>query len=156
MWTAPKDLNWNRTAMVLVTGDMPNTCGHVLLYVGGGFGHYFQYNGPNPFGSLPEFLNGDSVYRTYLTRGRGKTELARKYLAIPKPGQAQARLEELMNTKWRTLLIRHNCVTFAQEIIKAGGNFWDFATECPVLGMGSQLFWEKLFGHDTAKVVYGR
>lgn len=140
----PERLDWSKTHIVLVTGDFPNTCGHILLYVGGGFGHYFHFTGPRIY-DYPRYLNGDGEYRRFL-KDSGKDELARKYLTIPSPEKAEARLSQLMQNRWLTRVVMHNCATFAMEVVHAGGNFWTFPAECPVLGMGAVMWIERLFG----------
>jgi hypothetical protein len=140
----PKNLNWQNTQIVLVTGWGINTCGHVLLYVGGGFGHYFHFDG-KPY-DFPKYIGGDAEYRSYLTNNK-KEELLRKKLDIPNPKAAETELVTLMYKKWWTLVVSHNCVVFVQAVIQAGGNFWSFPPQCPVLDMGLTM----LFDHFGAR-----
>jgi hypothetical protein len=135
----PKDLDFGRTAIIVVTGTSPNTCGHALLYIGGGLGHYFQFNGPTLF-DYPTYLGSDSNYRSFLS-SEGKRELLRRHYGIPKPEKAAARLSELLNGKWLSLLVSHNCAAFAVNVIRAGGNSCpEIPDHCPVLDLG----WEAL------------
>lgn len=140
----PKDLDFSRTALVLVTGTSPNTCGHILLYIGGGFGHYFHFNGPSLF-DYPRYMDSQSGYERFL-KDDGKHELIRRFATIPHPDKAATRLHELLNRKWLSLLVSHNCAAFAGEVLRAGGNFYDMPDHCPVIDMGSQAFFESIFG----------
>jgi hypothetical protein len=137
----PKDLNWQNTQVVLVTGWKVNTCGHVLLYVGGGFGHYFHFDGKAY--DYPKYIGGDKDYRSYLISNH-KEELLRHSVNIPYPKRAEMELQRLMYKKWLTLIVSHNCVVFVQTILSAGGNFWSFPPQCPVLDMGLTLLFEYL------------
>lgn len=140
----PRTMDWRRTYLVLVTGTMPNTCGHIILYVGGGFGHYFHFNGPSPI-EYPRYMSGQGEYQRFL-KEQGKRELLRKHVGIPFQFKAAAKLYELMNGKWATLLVDHNCATFAGQVIRAGGNQITIPEQCPVLQMLDLVFWEKIFG----------
>lgn len=140
----PKDLDWNKTALVLVNGTTPNFCGHVLLYVGGGMGHYFHFNGPTLW-DYPRFMQSHGEYDLFLSTEK-KRELIRRFTPIPHPDKAEKRLHELLNNKWFSVLVAHNCATFAGEVLRAGGNFFDVPDKCPVLDMASFEFWEMVFG----------
>lgn len=140
----PKDLNPRNFSLVLVTGSLPNTCGHILLYIGGGLGHYFHFTGPSLF-NYPLYIPGHANYQRFL-RENGKHELIRKPLTIPRSEPALARLSQLLNNKWLTLVGAHNCATFAVEVIRAGGNFYDMPDHCPALDMATDAFFESIFG----------
>lgn len=137
-------MDWSRTHIVLLSGDGVNTCGHIILHVGGGFGYYFQFTGPNIY-DWPVMLRGETEYQRYLSEAK-KHELIRRKCAIPHPDRAAQRLYELMNNKWLTLVVSHNCAAFVGEVLRAGGNFYTIPDHCPVLDMGSEQFWEKIFG----------
>lgn len=130
-----KNLDWSNTQIVLVTGNGINACGHVLLSVGGDFFHY-----AGKAHGYPNYIPGYE-YQSYL-RINGKKELLRKKLDIPYPKKAQEELEKLMSLKWRYLLVSHNCVTFILTITQAGGNFWNFPPQCPVLDMSLTMMVE--------------
>jgi len=143
-------LNWNKTALVLVTGSVPNTCGHALLYVGG---YYFHFDGPSIW-NYPRMFNSTADYNRFLL-SNGKHELIRKYVEIPYPEKAQARLFELLNRRWATLVVSHNCASFVAEILAAGGNTWTVPQHCPVLELTGELFWAKVFGSLKDKLKIG-
>lgn len=69
-----------------------------------------------------------------------KEEVVRKFVTIPNPVGAELKLRALMQNQWQTLLLHHNCATFAQEVIKAGGASWAMFEGCPVFG----VFFKKL------------
>lgn len=137
----PRNINWNRTELVLVTGDLPNTCGHILLYVGG---PYFHFVGPSPF-DYPKVIPSESEYQAFLTGGK-KHELMRRRCSVPHPEKAAERLSQLLHNRWLTFVGNHNCASFAAQILHAGGNFYDMPSHCPVLDMGSFAFFERIFG----------
>lgn len=139
----PNHLDWSKAQVVLVTGALPNTCGHVLLYVGGGFGNYFHFDGNTLF-EYPKYMEGDAEYRHYL-RVNGKDELLRHRLDISNPMRAMEKLHELMNGKWASALVAHNCASFVMEIAKAGGDFWSFSPTCPILGMAGRMMIDGAF-----------
>lgn len=149
----PKDLDWSRTEIVLVSGDWWNPCGHVLLSIGGGFGHYFQYSTNDVYG-YATYIDSEGSYQRYLRENK-KTELKRKHLTIPNPQKAEERLKGLMNNKWLYLLVAHNCVTFVIEVVQAGGNFWEFPVACPRPGMEMRMWMDKTFGKVTGVPSYG-
>jgi len=130
-WDFPKNLNWLDTYLVLVNGSTP--CGHMLLYVGGGFGHYFHYNGPGQT-NWPRYMAGENEYRRYLKEAN-YIEVMRKYISISNPKKAEEKLKALAQRQWSTFLIKHNCATFAEEVVKAGGASWGIYEGCPVFGV---------------------
>lgn len=136
----PQNLNWNHTHLVLVTGDTP--CGHMLLYVGGGLGNYFHFNGPSIF-DYPHYMAGEGEYKRYLRENK-KDEVYRKFIDISHPKEAEFELRCLMQNKWRTRLLFHNCASFAKMVIHAGGAFWEMRENCPVFGVYGKLRQEGL------------
>lgn len=142
--TLPRDLDTRQFSLVLVTGSFPNTCGHILLYIGGGFGHYFHFTGPSLF-NYPLYIPGHGNYQRFLNEN-GKRELLRKSVTISKPDRALERLLLLMNNKWLSLLGAHNCASFAVEVLRAGGNFYDMPDHCPALDLATDAFFESIFG----------
>lgn len=136
----PTNLDLRTVEIVLVTGAGPNICGHVLLHVVNG--HYFHFDGPNVF-DYPRYLT-EFEYRTYLNKTK-KKELTRKRLPLKCPDQAKAKLLELMNRKWGTLILSHNCASFVAEILYAGGSFWEMPQHCPRSDMYISLFIDKVF-----------
>jgi hypothetical protein len=77
------DVDFSETSIVAVSGDGPNICGHLLINAAGRGGYYFQVAGLHEY---PRYMN-DSGYRRYL-REAGKTELRRRKVELPNPGNA--------------------------------------------------------------------
>jgi hypothetical protein len=75
------DIDCSNVAVVAVSGDGPNVCGHLLLHTGpnrgGLYFHVAEFHG------RPRYMN-ESGYGRYL-REAGKTELRRRYLSLPNP-----------------------------------------------------------------------
>jgi len=116
-------------AVVAVSGDGPNICGHLLIRTdGSGGGKYFHVSDPSGHG-YPRYMS-ESGYRRYLQEA-GKTELRRRYLSLPDPQGSLLYIEGLMANKWTWGLIPNNCVAFVEEIIKAGGGTWGSYSNCP-------------------------
>lgn len=116
--------NWHSTWLVVVSGDGPNICGHALLGAGG---YYFHIAGPF---NRPYFMAQDG-YRRYLDEGR-KAELFRRRIILLDPAGAQRKLEELSVSKWLWLGIPNNCVSYVEEVLKAGGANDALISNCPV------------------------
>lgn len=138
--TIPLDLSW--VDIVEVTGDGPNVCGHVLLHIHSGY--YFHVPGLPAWRDFPRYMSAPG-YRRYL-RSHRKSEVRRRSMALPRPGDAAAYLERAMARRWNWLLIPNNCVTFVEEIIAAGGGTWSSVTNCPTISMDPTLSerWEGL------------
>jgi hypothetical protein len=101
---------------VVVSGDGPNTWGHMLLNTGGKGGTYFQVAGVH---KRPRYMT-EPGYQIYL-RETKKRELKRFVVNLRDPDAAQLKLEELLSKPWAWWVVVHNCETFAEEIIVAGG-----------------------------------
>lgn len=101
---------------VVVSGDGPNYWGHMLLNTGGIGGMYFQVAGVH---ACPRYMDEDG-YRRYL-KETGKREIRRFPVRIPNPQAALLKMEELLSKPWAWWVVVHNCETFAEEIIVAGG-----------------------------------
>lgn len=121
------DIDCSNVAVVAVSGDGPNVCGHLLLHTGpnrgGPYFHVAEFHG------RPRYLN-ESGYGRYL-REAGKTELRRRYLSLPNPQGALLYLEGLMANNWTWWVVPNNCVAFVEEVIKAGGGTWGSYSNCP-------------------------
>lgn len=125
------NLDFSVTAVVAVSGDGPNVCGHLLFYVGNnGSGLYFHVAG----GYQPPRYMTSEGYRRYLREG-GKVELRRRGISLPKPEGARLYLEKALSEKWLWAVLPHNCVAFVEEIIKAGGGGWSSMTNCPAIAV---------------------
>ncbi len=112
--------------VVAVSGDGPNVCGHLLLFVDSRGGYYFHIAELHGF---PRYMNG-SGYRRYL-RESGKSELRRRRVRLSNPAGANQHLEELMAMTWTWGAVPNNCVAFVEDIIAAGGGTWSSLTNCP-------------------------
>lgn len=116
--------DWNHSILVVVSGDGPNVCGHALLRAGN---YYFHIAGPF---NRPYFMVG-AGYRQYLKES-GKEELFRRSVFLPDIEGAQRKLEELSVKNWLWLGIPNNCVSYVEEIFKAGGANDSLLSNCPV------------------------
>jgi hypothetical protein len=128
-------IDCSRIAVVAVSGDGPNLCGHLLLYTGPGRGGYYFHVAE--FRGAPRYLS-ESGYQRYL-REAGKTELRRRYLSLPNPQGALLYLEGLMAGTWTWLVLPNNCVAFVEEVIRAGGGTWSSYSNCPDLATRDTL-----------------
>lgn len=119
-----KPFGWQHTRAVIVSGYGINFCGHCILYTGDGW--YFHIDGVN---NRPWFMREEG-YMRYL-RENGKHEIRRWIVKIPNPAGAQAKLEELLTKQWRWWVLYHNCESFVQEVVKAGGSNAGMYFNCP-------------------------
>ena len=130
-------LNFSETWIVAVSGDGPNVCGHLLIYAASNPGYYFHVTGdPSARGikkiqGYPKYMT-QSGYAKYLVQ-TGKTELRRRMVKLPNPSGAALYLESLLAEKWTWAVLPNNCVSFVEEIIKAGGGGWSSYSNCPSL-----------------------
>ena len=120
------EIDCSKIAVVAVSGDGPNICGHLLLYTPNRGGYYFHVA---EFHGYPRYMS-ESGYRRYL-REAGKTELRRRYLSLPNAVGALLYLEGLMANTWTWGGIPNNCVSFVEEVIRAGGGTWSSYSNCP-------------------------
>lgn len=116
--------DWHNTWLVVVSGDGPNMCGHALLRAGM---FYFRIAGLH---QRPYYMS-ESGYRGYLTEA-GKQELFRRKVHLPDPEGAQRKLEELSAKQWLWLGIPNNCVSYVEELFRAGGANDAILSNCPV------------------------
>ena len=100
---------------VVVSGDWPNTWGHMLLYSGDPNGTYFQVAGRRV---CPRYMNSDG-YRRYLAETK-KVELRRFNVHMTDRAAAHRKLEELLSKPWRWWVVVNNCETFVEEVVVAG------------------------------------
>ena len=130
-------IDFSETWIVAVSGDGPNICGHLLIYSAKGGGYYFHVTGdPTAKGikkvrGYPMYMN-DTGYRRYL-KETGKRELSRRKMDLPNPSKAMLYVEGLLSEKWTWAVVPHNCVSFVEEVIDAGGGNWGSYSNCPAL-----------------------
>jgi hypothetical protein len=123
------NIDLSRVAVVAVSGDGPNLCGHLLLHGGSpGGGTYYHVA---EFRDKPRYMS-ESGYRRYL-RDSGKREIRRIPLTLPDPHAAELYLENLLANTWTWLVLPNNCVAFVEEVIHAGGGTWGSYSNCPDL-----------------------
>lgn len=108
----------------VVTGDPGNPCGHALLHTGGGW--YFHVAGGY---AVPRFMSG-SGYQRYL-KENSKREIRRWPIKLPDPHGAHRKMQELLARQWLWLGIPQNCVSFVEEITRAGGSKAGMYFNCP-------------------------
>lgn len=129
------NIDCSSVAVVAVSGDGPNVCGHLLLHTGPGRGGFYFH--VSDLRGYPRYMN-ESGYRRYLKEA-GKTELRRRYLSLPDPEGARTYLEGLMASKWTWMVLPNNCVAFVEEVIKAGGGSWSSYSNCPAVATADTL-----------------
>ncbi len=118
--------NFDSTYAVVVSGDGPNFCGHLLLNVGGVGGTYFHVAG---FRKQPKYMSEDG-YGNYVRENK-KKELTRFKVKISNPASAMLKLEELLSKKWQWGVLPHNCASFVEEVVAAGGSSAGLYSNCP-------------------------
>jgi hypothetical protein len=119
-----KPFEFKMTRAVIVSGMIGNFCGHCILYTGGGW--YFHVDGDN---NRPWFMREEG-YMRYLKENK-RHEYRRWIIQIPNPAGAHAKLEELLTQQWRWLGLKHNCVSFVEEVVEAGGSNAGMYFNCP-------------------------
>lgn len=130
------------TYVVAVTGDGPNVCGHLLVYDNSG-GYYFHAVGdPGASGvgkvlGYPMYMN-DAGYRRYLAT-TGKKEIRRRKVVLPNPAGARDFVEARLADKWLWGVLPHNCVSFVEAVISAGGGSWGSYSNCPAVAVSDSL-----------------
>ncbi len=120
------DMDMNNAFAIVVSGDGPNVCGHMILNTGGRGGNYFHVAG---FRDHPRYMS-QAGYDRYLSEN-GKTELGRYRVRLPAPQAAAIRLEELLSEKWTWLVVPNNCVDFVEVVLQAGGADFGLISNCP-------------------------
>ena len=120
----PKNLHWELTELIFIEGIQP--CGHVILRVPP---YNFHFNGPSVF-EYPKMMT-DPELDTYLG-SRHKHIMFTYSIDIPNPKTAEFELHTLMQNKWKTHIVAHNCATFAKSVIHAGGNNRPLIEYCPL------------------------
>ena len=120
--------NFSNTFAVVVSGDGPNFCGHLILNTGGRGGAYFHVAGLR---TEPKQMS-EKGYHRYL-KETAKKELKRFKIKIAKPNGAMLELEKLMSAKWTWGVLPHNCASFVEDIVSAGGSSAGLYSNCPAL-----------------------
>lgn len=120
--------------VVAVSGDGPNFCGHLLLHTPRGGGYYFHVVGLR---GNPRYMN-EAGYQRYLKEAK-KSELRRRSLDLPNPQGALLHIESLLADPWTWGGVPHNCVTFVEGVIKAGGGNWGSYSNCPALATADSV-----------------
>lgn len=110
-------IDCTQIAVVAVSGDGPNLCGHLLLHTGPARGGYYFHVAE--FRGRPRYLS-ESGYQRY-SQG------------------AFLYLEGLMANTWTWLVVPNNCVAFVEEVIQAGGGTWGSYSNCPDLATQDTL-----------------
>jgi len=123
------NIDLSRVEVVVVSGDGPNVCGHMLLRGGSSSGGTYYH--VSEFRDQPRYMS-ETGYRRYL-RESGKRELRRIALTLPDPRAAEAYLEDLLANTWQWGVLPNNCVAFVEEVIHAGGGTWGSYSNCPDL-----------------------
>jgi hypothetical protein len=136
-------LDFTNAYIVAVSGDGPNVCGHLLFFAPNGGGYYFHVTG-DPKGKNLNRLRGypmymtEAGYRQYL-KDTGKKELRRRKVDLPNPHDAELYVEKLLSDKWTWAVLPHNCVSFVEAVIKAGGGTWGSYSNCPALATSDSV-----------------
>lgn len=125
MILCPLDItDFKHTCAVVVSGDGPNFCGHTLLHIGDRW--YVHVAGGY---SVPKFMHADG-YQRYL-KENGKREIRRWIVKLPNPQGAHQKLHELLEKPWLWAILPHNCASFVEEIVQAGGSKAGMYFNCP-------------------------
>ena len=123
-----KAYDFANTYAVVVTGTAPNPCGHLILNLGGSVGNYFHVAG---IITKPRMMTQNG-YERYLLENK-KKELKRFRISISNPDKAMKKLEELMSKNWIWGVLPHNCASFVEDIVHAGGSAAGLYSNCPAL-----------------------
>jgi len=81
------------------------------------------------FYAYPKFMR-EAGYSRYL-RENQKCEIRRVDVRISNPRAAYQKLVDLMQARWLWRVQQHNCATFVQEIVAAGGGNLRVFLNCP-------------------------
>lgn len=125
----PLKLRHSSCQLIIVSGDGPNVCGHMLVQMPaepGGTDSVFHIAGGHDY---PHWMPAAS-YPLYV-KENGKTELGRKPIMLPRPRDAAIYLAKAIKEKWLWGGAVNNCVSFCEEYIAAGGADYSMWTNCP-------------------------
>jgi hypothetical protein len=143
-------IDLSEIAVVAVSGSKPNACGHLLLYSRAHGGYYFHVAGG--VHAYPRYMAATN-YPRYL-KENGKRELRRIPLRLPNPDAAETYLEEALSAEWLWGVLPHNCVSFCEEVIRAGGGSWNSHSNCPVLATDVPQQTINQFLYDLETQIY--
>ena len=99
-----------------VSGDGLNAFGHALLQAGG-----WVFHADDPGWTFPKWMTVQRFYSDYLPGSGKKLWWKVRIKDIEKPHTAWKRLRHAMSKPYHWM-VHHNCLTFAREIVKAGGS----------------------------------
>ena len=116
--------DFGHTCAVVVSGYGPNFCGHTLLHVGDAW--YFHVAGGY---KAPKFMHEDG-YKRYL-KENDKREIRRWIVKLPNPQGAHQKLHQLLKKPWLWGVLPHNCASFVEEVLQAGGSNAGMYLNCP-------------------------
>ncbi|MEZ0485647.1 hypothetical protein [Fibrella aquatica] len=150
MISCPAEMyDFGHTSVIVVSGAGINACGHMLLAVGSGASTIYMHvaggSGSSGDGwaeqsglrATPKWMNQQG-YRQYMAEA-GKRELRRIAIRIPRPEGAMLKLEQLLAARWTWGVLPHNCTSFVEEIIQAGGNRGGLYLNCPAMASQSDF-----------------
>jgi hypothetical protein len=124
----PADLDFSKAQAVTVSGASWNPCGHMLLCVENRDGRKVYFHVASLHG-YPKMMSEEG-YRCYLAE-HGKHEIRRVDGKLRDPAAAYRKLMEFVSKPWLWTPLPHNCVTFAQQVIEAGGGHYSNPLNCP-------------------------
>jgi hypothetical protein len=130
------NVDCSKIAVVAVTGSGPNVCGHLILGTGAA-GNDLYFHVAGEFYTNPRYMTA-SGFQRYL-KENGKQEIRRKFMALPDPNGAVRYLEQLLSKKWFWGILPHNCVSFVEDVINAGGGSWSSASNCPRVAISDSV-----------------
>ena len=122
-----EESDFHHVCAVVVSGDGINACGHTLLHIGNSWSWYVHIAG---FYNAPKFMH-ESGYRRYL-KENSKRELRRWPIKLPNPKRAHEKLHELIEKPWLWGILAHNCASFVEEVVQAGGSKVGIYLNCPI------------------------
>lgn len=118
----------DRCFVVGVSGIPINPCGHVLLEVGGFYFHVSRLGSRNP-----QWMDFAGLKRYF--RENDKALLYREPVDdVVTPAKSLAHLGTLLRKRWTFGGVYNNCVTFAEDVVRAGYSQWDLEPHTPVVG----------------------
>ena len=110
---------------VVVSGDGPNICGHMLLSQVGYYFHVAELYGK------PRWMDR-SGFQRYLNENE-KEMLGYYPVNLPDVAGAEAELKRLLDIRWAWLVAPHNCATFVEQVLQAGGADFGLVSNCPAV-----------------------